>query len=76
MPVSKWGKSLVVRLLRVLVNVLGLKSGDELEVMAAAPSRVVVGRDDSRKQAVDRMRARAWPMPVGYPFDRDEANAR
>ncbi len=76
MRVSKWGNSLGVRLPRALVNALGLKPGDELEVVEARPSRIVVRRDDSRTQAVDRMRARAWPVPDGYAFDRDEANAR
>ncbi len=76
MVVSKWGNSLGVRLPRALVNDLGLKPGDELEVVAATSERIVVVRDDRRAQAVDRMRARAWPLPEGYAFDRDEANAR
>ena len=76
MVVSKWGNSLGVRLPRALVNDLGLKPGDELEVVAATSERIVVVRDDRRAQAVDRMRARAWPLPEGYGFDRDEANAR
>ena len=29
-----------------------------------------------RALAVARMRARAWPLPAGYAFDRDDANAR
>ncbi len=76
MVVSKWGNSLGVRLPRALVNDLGLKPGDELEVVAATSERIVVVRDDRRAQAVDRMRTRAWPLPEGYAFDRDEANAR
>ena len=76
MLVSRWGNSLGVRLPQALVNDLGLKPGDDLEVVAATPTRVVIARDDRRVQAVDRMRARAWPVPEGYEFDRDEANAR
>lgn len=76
MLVSRWGNSLGVRLPRVLVKALGLKAGDELEVVSATPTRIVVAKDDSRVQAIDRMRARAWPIPEGYNFDRDEVNAR
>lgn len=76
MLVSKWGNSLGVRLPQKLVNALGLKPGDELEVVAATPTRIVVAKPDIRAQAIGRMRARAWPMPDGYSFDRDEVNAR
>ena len=76
MRVSKWGHSLAVRLPKALVEDLGLKSGDELEIVSATPRRVAIARDERRARAVERMRARAWPMPGGYAFDRDEANTR
>ena len=76
MLVSRWGNSLGVRLPRALVNDLGIKPGDELDVVAATPTRIVVAKDERRAQAVDRMRARALPLPAGYAFDRDEANTR
>ncbi len=76
MLVSRWGNSLGVRLPRALVKALGLKAGDELEVVSATPTRIAVAKDDSRVQAIDRMRARAWRIPDGYSFDRDEVNAR
>ena len=76
MLVSRWGNGLGVRLPRALVDDLGLKPGDELEVVAATPNRIVLAKDDRRAQAVDRMRARAWSVPEGHAFDRDEANAR
>ena len=76
MRVSKWGNSLAVRLPKSLVNDLGLKSGDELEVVSAKSSGIVVARDERRAKAVRRMRARALSLPEGYVFDRNEANAR
>ena len=76
MLVSRWGNSLGVRIPRALVDTLGLKPGDELEVVASTATRVVVAKDDRRAHAVDRMRGRAWPVPEGYAFDRDDANAR
>ena len=76
MLVSRWGNSLGVRIPRALVDTLGLKPGDELEVVASTATRIVVAKDDRRARAVDRMRGRAWPVPEGYAFDRDDANAR
>ena len=76
MVVSRWGNSLGVRLPRALVDSLGLKPGDELEVVASKPSRIVVAKDDRRARAIDRMRGRALSLPDDYAFDRNAANAR
>ena len=76
MRVSKWGNSLAVRLPRALVDDLGLKAGDNLEVVSANPERLAVARDERRLRAIERMRARALPIPADYAFDREEANAR
>ncbi len=76
MMVSRWGNSLGVRLPRALVDDLGLKPGDELEVVAATAARIEVAKDARRAQAIDRMRARGLRFPEGYAFDRDEANTR
>ena len=76
MQVSKWGNSLAVRLPKTLVEDLGLKPGDKLEVVSATPKRLAVAKDESRRLAVQRMRDRAWTRPRGYVFNRDEANAR
>ena len=76
MRVSEWGNSLGVRLPRALVDHLGLKPGDDLQIVAATSKRIEVVKDTSREQAVDRMRGRALRFPAGYAFDRDEANAR
>lgn len=76
MHVSKWGNSLAVRLPKALVEDLGLKPGDELEIVSASRKRITIAKDERRALAVERMRARAWPMPEGFAFDRDEANTR
>ncbi|MYE58429.1 MAG: AbrB/MazE/SpoVT family DNA-binding domain-containing protein [Alphaproteobacteria bacterium] len=76
MRVSKWGNSLTVRLPRAIVTDLGLKAGDRLEIVSADRRRLTIARDESRLRAIERMRARALPIPVDYAFDRDEANAR
>ena len=76
MLVSKWGNSLGVRLPRALVDRLGLKPGDELNVVSATPERIEVKKDMRRAEAIDRMRARGLCVPEGYVFDRSDANAR
>lgn len=76
MHVSKWGNSLAVRLPKALVEDLGLKPGDELEIVSASTKRIAIAKDERRTQAVERMRSRALPIPQEYAFNRDEANAR
>jgi antitoxin MazE len=76
MQVARWGNSLAVRLPKALVERLGLKPGDEIEIVSAGPGRISVARDDRREAAVARMRDRALPLPEDYRFDRDEANER
>ena len=76
MRVAKWGNSLAVRLPKSVVETLGLKLGDELEVVSAQPTRLAVTKDRRRDQAIERMRRRALDLPDGYSFDRNEASAR
>lgn len=77
MQVSKWGNSLAVRLPKKLVETLGLKEGDELNVVAASEGVLIVETEaDRRRRALARMKARDWTIPAGFRFDRDEANER
>ena len=77
MRVSKWGNSLAVRLPKALVDELGLKEGDQLNVVAASNGAITVEtREDQRRRALERMAAPNWTLPPDYKFDRDEANER
>jgi antitoxin MazE len=76
MRVAKWGNSLAVRLPDSVVKALKLKTGDEIEIVATGARRFEVGRDRSREQALERLRKLRKPLPKGFRFDRDEANAR
>ncbi|MCY3703024.1 MAG: AbrB/MazE/SpoVT family DNA-binding domain-containing protein [Rhodospirillales bacterium] len=76
MQVSRWGNSLAVRLPKAVVEDLGLRLGDQLEIVSTDAGRMVIAKDRRRARAVERMRARAWPMPEGFAFDREEANTR
>ncbi len=76
MRVSKWGNSLAVRLPDTIVKTLRLKSGDEIEIVLRGERVFEVQRDTSRERALTRLRALRKPLPKGFSFDRDEANAR
>jgi antitoxin MazE len=76
MQVSKWGNSLAVRLPAALVEALDLKEGDEIEIGLIGDRSFAVGRDNSRTEALDRLKALSWKLPPGFKFDRDEANER
>ena len=77
MRVSRWGNSLAVRLPKALVEQLGLKEGDQLNVVAAKDGAIEVEtNEDQRRRALERMAARNWTLPEDYRFDRDEANER
>lgn len=77
MQVSKWGNSLAVRLPKALVDALGLKEGDELNVVAASGTTIEVETvAQARQRALARMRGRDWTVPEGWRFNRDEANER
>ncbi|HEV7881522.1 AbrB/MazE/SpoVT family DNA-binding domain-containing protein [Bradyrhizobium sp.] len=77
MQIFRWGDSLAVHLPKALVEELGLKEGDQLNVVAARDGAIEVEtRKDQRRRALDRMAARNWTFPQGHRFDRDEANER
>ncbi|MCK1385894.1 AbrB/MazE/SpoVT family DNA-binding domain-containing protein [Bradyrhizobium sp. 21] len=77
MQVSKWGNSLAVRLPKALVDELGLKEGDELDVVAARKGAIEVEtKEERRRRAIERLASLNWTLPADYKFDRDEANER
>ena len=76
MRVSKWGNSLAVRLPDAVVKTLKLKSGDEIEIVLRGERVFEIDRDRSRERSLARLRALKKPLPKGFRFDRDEANAR
>lgn len=76
MQVSKWGNSLAIRLPAAVVEVLGLKEGDEIEITVADQRRFDVSRKASRAEMLKRLRAFRGRLPADFKFDRTEANAR
>jgi antitoxin MazE len=76
MQVSKWGNSLAVRLPSDVVSALNLKEGDQIEIRIADDRVFKVRRDPSKNRALARLRKLRRPLPPGFVFDREEANAR
>ena len=76
MHVSKWGNSLAVRLPKALVESLGLKIGDQVQLRPLPRGEIGVGKIDPGEEFLTRISEFNVPAPEGYKFDRDEANER
>jgi len=76
MHVSKWGNSLAVRLPAAVVEALDLKEGDQVEIRIAGDRVFELRRDQSKSRALARLRKLRRPLPAGFVFDREGANAR
>lgn len=76
MRVAKWGNSLAVRLPAALVERLGLKEGDEVELKGSDTAALEVERKRSRAEIVEDLHRFHGLIGEDIMFDRDEANAR
>ncbi len=76
MQVSKWGNSLAIRLPAAVVEELKLKAGDEVNVRVDGPQDFVIEREMTREELIASIRKMGRPLPPGFKFNREEANAR
>lgn len=76
MQVSKWGNSLAVRLPQSVVDVLGLKEGDAIEIHVLGARSFAVGTPPTTKALLERLRKYRGRLPAGFKFDRLNANER
>ena len=76
MRVAKWGNSLAVRLPAAIVEQMGLKDGDDIELIFNSKSETEIARNSRKERALEAIRAMRWKLPADYKFDREEANAR
>ncbi|HTA45959.1 MAG TPA: AbrB/MazE/SpoVT family DNA-binding domain-containing protein [Bryobacteraceae bacterium] len=78
MQISKWGNSLAIRLPAEMVKALNLKAGDKVNIQAAGPGQFIVEHKMTREEAIAALRnaGSRIPLPPGYKFNREEANAR
>ena len=77
MQVSKWGNSLAIRLPAAVVQVLGLKEGDDVDIqVTGARALEVRARRASDAEVLARLRAFRGKLPRDFKFDRLAANER
>jgi len=76
MQVSKWGNSLAVRLPAAVVNALGLKAGDDIEIVVVGTRSFEIKKASGRRDVLARLRKYRGRLPADFKFDRLEANER
>ena len=76
MQIARWGNSLAIRIPARVAEALNLKEGDDIDICVAGERAFDIELDRSREKALARIRALRKPLPPGWKFDRDEANAR
>lgn len=76
MRIAKWGNSLAVRLPRAVVEVLGLKEGDSVEINVAGSRSFEIGKTPTPKQTLVRLHRLRGRLPADFKFDRIAAHDR
>ena len=76
MQVSRWGNSLAVRLPAAVVEALGLKEGDQVEIQVAGRTAFEIARAPGRRELLARLRKYRGRLPASFRFDRLETNER
>jgi antitoxin MazE len=72
MQVAKWGNSLAIRIPADVARRLGIKEGDDIEILAADEHQIAISRGRTVEAALARIRSKAVAMPEGWRFDRGE----
>ena len=73
---SKWGNSPAVRLPATVVDALGLKEGDQIEIQVAGKHAFAVAKAPGTRELLARLRKFRGRLPATFKFDRLEANER
>jgi antitoxin MazE len=79
MRVERWAEGFAVRLPADIVEALGLKEDDEVELRTVEPRALEIARPvtpEQRGAALARIRESRWKLPPDCKFDRDDANSR
>jgi antitoxin MazE len=74
--VSKWGNSLAIRLPAAVVEALGLKEGDQIEIQVAGKRSFDVSKAPGAHDLLARLRKFRGTLPESFKFDRLDANER
>lgn len=75
MQVAKWGNSLAVRLPAELVRELGLREGDQIDLVKDDGS-VKVRRQPRAEEVLEALRRFRGRLPAAERLSRDEAHER
>ena len=75
MKVAKWGNSLAIRLPAVVVEIMDLKEGDDIDVRVAGTGALEVERTKGLEDMLARLRKYRGLVPKDFKFDRLEADA-
>lgn len=76
MQVAKWGNSLAIRIPAAVADILDLKEGDEINVIANGVDTLAIERKPGRPEMWARLDKFVGRLPPDWKFDREEANAR
>ena len=76
MRVFRWGNSLAVRLPAAVIEALGLREGDEVEIHIAGARAFEIDRAPGNVELLARLRAFRGRMPTDFRFDRLETHER
>ena len=70
MQVAKWGNSLAVRLPSAVVEVLGLKEGDDIDIQVVGARAFEVEKLPTPQELLTRLRKYRGRLPADFCFDR------
>ncbi len=73
MQIARWGNSLAIRIPAKVAQEMNLKEGDVVNIIKATADTLAL---EDREAIIARIRKLAKPLPSGWTFDREEANAR
>ena len=76
MHVSKWGNSLAVRLPAAVIEALGLKEGDDIEIHVTGARSFDVSKSLNNQELLAKLRKYRGRLPRDFKFDRLEAHGR
>ena len=76
MQVSKWGNSLAVRLPAAVIDALGLKEGDDVQIQVTGARTFDVSKSPDNQELLAKLRKYRGRLPRGFRFDRLEAHGR
>jgi antitoxin MazE len=76
MQVSRWGNSLAIRIPASVVEALGLKEGDNVEIVVEGAKSFSIQKAAETRELLERVRKMRGKLPEGFRFDRLKANKR